>query len=391
MKKSIPALLLLLFLFNALPFAAAQNNTKHKYTDIVRICLAFKSKKPVVLQMKGRVELWDMDSNTRRKLKGSGTLKISKSEQNGGLLIGKFETGKNAKIIFTDETERLVYNGIDYGGDISVRLESDNSVTVIEEIQLEEYLYGVLPKEMNYQWPMEALKAQAVAARTYALKNINQFEAEGFDLHSDVRDQAYIGRSQAHPRIIEAVDATKGQVLAYKGTLLSAFYHANCGGQTSQPIWGKQTSTIPPLSGVKCGMCGWSKNKSWSRSITEKDALEFIRARAKTKKRITKINNIKITRRNKASRALTLQFQTNAGNFSVNANDFRLTYTQLKSTYFTNILKSKNRFVFQGRGYGHGVGMCQEGAKQMAQKKSKYRDILKKYYPNASVITWDKL
>ncbi|HUT86447.1 MAG TPA: SpoIID/LytB domain-containing protein, partial [Elusimicrobiales bacterium] len=251
-----------------------------------------------------------------------------------------------------------------------------------EELELEKYLYGVLPLEMGPRWPMEALKAQAVIARTYALFNKNKYYKQGFDLSNDVKSQAYGANNADHPRVMEAVNSTKGEVLTYKGKLLDAVYHANCGGRTSPPIWGGKA--IEPLSGVKCPYCKNTPNYNWSKEISKEKLLVFCNSRGY---KVKKIKNIKSDYKNRAGRVLKLQFITDIGKFIINTGALRnwIGGNIFKSHYVTQIIPGKDEIKFVGKGYGHGVGMCQNGAMVMAKNKKNYKKILRYYYPGAKI------
>ncbi len=288
-------------------------------------------------------------------------------------------------------TDRLTYDNKSYRGALVVRPNGKGSLSIIEELGLEEYLYGVLPIEMSPSWPMEALKAQAVAARTYALYNMTPDSRNGFDLYSDVRDQAYVGASRDCDAVLEAVQATEGQVLTYDHKLMPAFYHANCGGRTSPPTWGKETDDpMPPLRGTSCGYCSFSKNNEWDTSVSEKKLLDFLASLGYKAKRIRRIS---IGDKNSAGRAATLEFHTDDDDYTVKTSDLRkyLGAQNLRSSYIRKIDDDGGNFIIEGRGYGHGVGMCQDGAKGLAERGYKYTLILRRYYPQAKLMDWHDL
>ncbi|MDD4004892.1 MAG: SpoIID/LytB domain-containing protein [Elusimicrobiaceae bacterium] len=285
-------------------------------------------------------------------------------------------------------TDRLTYSGKSYRGSIVARADGKGSFTLIEELGLEEYLYGVLPIEMSPAWPIEALKAQAVAARTYALYNMTPDSKNGFDLYSDVRDQAYVGASRDCDSVLEAVRATEGEVLTYDGNLIPAFYHANCGGKTSPPAWGKgESDPIPPLRGVSCGYCGFSKNYEWDVSLSARKLLTFLASYGHKAERIKRIT---VSDRNDAGRVSAFEFKTDEDDYTVKTSDLRKYFgaSFLRSSYIKKVYAHGGDFIFEGRGYGHGVGMCQDGAKGLAERGYKYTLILRRYYPSARLMDW---
>ena len=135
------------------------------------------------------------------------------------------------KLVAADGGDRIKLNGRFYRGDLYMRTTAAEKLEVIEHLSIEDYLYGVLPVEMSPDWPLEALKAQAVASRTYALKNANP--KKDYDITDGADTQVYNGASGMNERIIDAVNSTRGEVLKYKGKLITAFFHACCGGHTA--------------------------------------------------------------------------------------------------------------------------------------------------------------
>lgn len=286
------------------------------------------------------------------------------------------------KLLAADGGDRVTLNGRFYKGDIYIQTAADEKLEVIEHLSIEDYLCGVLPKEMSPDWPLEALKAQAVASRTYALKNVNP--KKDYDITDGVDTQVYIGASGVNARIIDAVNSTRGEVLKYKGLLLTAFFHACCGGHTASAnsAWGEDV--VKPLYGVKDPFCPPSHQYKWDFYATTRDLLTFIQKQGAS---ALKIKGIRIYKRDRSGRALTLRFVTDAGSFSVKTSDLRKAFGtyDIKSTLITRIAPLNGGYEFTGRGWGHGVGMCQEGAKFMAYKGGSYKKILRQYYPGASI------
>ena len=286
------------------------------------------------------------------------------------------------KLLAADGGERVTLNGRFYKGDIYIQTAADDKLEVIEHLSIEDYLCGVLPKEMSPDWPLEALKAQAVASRTYALKSVNP--KKDYDITDGVEMQIYIGASGVNARIIDAVNSTRGEVLKYKGSLLTAFFHACCGGHTASAssAWGEDA--VKPLSGVKDPFCSPSHQYKWDFYATTRDLLAFIQKQGAS---ALKIKGIRIYKRDRSGRAVTLRFVTDSGSFSVRTSDLRKAFGthDIKSTLITRITPLNGGYEFTGRGWGHGVGMCQEGAKFMAHKGRDYKKILRQYYPGASI------
>ena len=286
------------------------------------------------------------------------------------------------KLLAADGGNCIKLNGHFYKGDLYMKTTAAEKLEVIEHLSIEDYLYGVLPVEMSPSWPLEALKAQAVASRTYALKSTDP--KKDYDMTDGVETQVYNGASGVNDSIRDAVDSTRGEVLKYKGKLITAFFHACCGGHTTSAnsIWGEVV--IKPLYGVKDPFCSDSTHFSWDYYATTRDLLTFIQNRGAA---ALKIKGIRISTRDRSGRAVKLTFATDAGPFTVDAAELRKSFGtyEIKSTFITRIAPGKGGYEFYGKGWGHGVGMCQDGARQMALNGKTYKKILRQYYPGTSI------
>ena len=286
------------------------------------------------------------------------------------------------KLLAADGGDCVNLNGHFYKGDIYMKTTADDKLEVIEHLSIEDYLYGVLPVEMSPDWPLEALKAQAVASRTYALKNANP--KKDYDITDGADTQVYNGASGMNSRIIDAVRSTRGEVLKYKEKLITAFFHACCGGHTASAssAWGEDV--IKPLYGVRDPFCSDSIHSSWEYYATARDLLSFIQKKGSS---ALKIKGVRISERDRSGRALKLKFATDAGSFTAAAAELRKNFGtyDIKSTFITRITPGSGGYEFYGRGWGHGVGMCQEGAKHMALNGKNYKKILRQYYPGTSI------
>ena len=284
-----------------------------------------------------------------------------------------------------DKTQ-LTFQKNNYTGKLYI-LPSGNTFSVVEHTDLENYLLGVLPYEMSHSWPLEALKAQAVAARTFTLMQIKSNKKTDFDLYNDVRSQMYKGSAKVYDSVRQAVEDTQGQVLTYKGELFNTYYHANCGGGTDDAkIWtGSSAATVKPLQGASCSTDTHSKSYSWKATVPAKSINAFV-----NKKGLSgSVSKIKVAQRTGTKRAVTLQFTTSKGSKNLSCGQFRLAVgsSLLKSCKITSISKSASGFTFEGHGYGHGIGMCQDGAKGMAENGKNYKKILANYFPSSDLTT----
>ncbi len=301
---------------------------------------------------------------------------------------GKEITSSNVAIQVDTKSKKglLKLDGVPYRGKLQIDLRKNQTkLTTVNEVLLEEYLYGVVPNEMSYSWPMEALKAQAVAARTFVLHDLKKHASEGYDVCATTHCQVYSGKQKEHVRTNEAVDTTKGEYLAYNGKAILSLFHASGGGYTehSENVWGKKE---PYLRGVP------DYNKSpWEVKMTIGKLSSALKARGKS---VGEIREIKLSKLEKqpvkesdrgiSGRVRTMTIEGDRGSVQIKGTEMR-SMLGLKSTLFdidqrTFEGKESESFTISGYGFGHGLGMSQWGAKAMAEKKSDYREILKHYY-----------
>lgn len=278
-----------------------------------------------------------------------------------------------------------------FHGSLLLRPNSDSTLTLVQETGIEEYLYGVLAKEMSPEWPAEALKAQAVVSRTFTLGNLGKFGRSGFDLSTDDRSQVYGGLEVRAPRATAAVKATEGQVLYYEGKILKAYFHACCGGATSNvgAIWGNSERAEKPVRGVRDRWCGDSPHMEWTAYFSFVDILAALNRNGRF---AAKLKGIGRGKTDASGHLKTLKFYTEGGTQELRASDFRnwMGSGDLKSTNIVRITRRRRGYEFSGRGFGHGVGLCQWGARAMADKGKTYEQILEHYFPGAEVRTLDE-
>jgi stage II sporulation protein D len=258
---------------------------------------------------------------------------------------------------------------------------SGSRLTTVAAMPLESYLTGVVNGEVDSAWPMEAVRAQVVAARSYALYRMLS-GALLYDVKSDTSDQVYAGVASEDERAAEAVRSTRGQALYRGNAIVPAFFHSSCGGRTSSAadIWGMPH---PSLVSVECGLCSDSPRFRWELSLATGEVVRAIRSLFPS---VSAIRSFGIHRRTEDGRVLILFIDTGEGRTLMDAGDFRkmIGYQKLLSTRFT-LAVSGDRVIFRGAGYGHGVGLCQWGARGGALGGMSYRQILAKYYQGAEV------
>lgn len=293
-------------------------------------------------------------------------------------------------------------------------LSKSEGITIVNRINMEEYLYGVVPAEMEASWPQAALEAQAVAARTYAVANLKRFESRGFDLLATVASQVYNGVTAEKPTTNAAVDATRGRILVYDGKPISAFYTGNNGGYSNncRDIWGFD---LPYLQAVPDKSLAFSpetltpyKLAEWltSRPRTYSSHPQYsgrssyrwtlwvsrvdIENRLKLGESLGRILSVTVTGRSDNGLVTKVSIKGTGGEHTITRDKIRTRLGGLRSNMF--IVEPKmgrdglpDYFIFYGGGWGHGVGMCQSGAAGMAADGYKCEDILKHYYQGVKI------
>jgi stage II sporulation protein D len=260
--------------------------------------------------------------------------------------------------------------------------QNKDRFSVLEEIGIEEYLPGVIEGEMPTLWREEAIQAQVIAARTYAIyQKKNKIDAL---YHINKLDLAYNGSYNYQPKTKEIVDKSRGTVMVYNWELFPGYFHSTCGGHTEDVNIVFSLRSIPPLSGVDCGYCSKSKYYNWKTNL-KKDEIERKLSNAKYK--VKKINRIVTEKTGPGGHSSTIKIEHSGGTKRVNANEFRLIVgpNNLRSTAF-KVKNNGSSLTFAGSGWGHGVGLCQYGTQGMANSGFKWYDILKHYYPEIDLV-----
>jgi len=282
-----------------------------------------------------------------------------------------------------------------YHGALLVYALAEGKVVLVNEVDLEDYLKGVVGKEMNLAEGEEALKAQVIAARTYAvheqrLERLRRVKGEKFDLYDDERSQVYGGMERETDLASRLVDATRGMFVVYEGRLVRAYYSSACGGFT-EPAWevlGEECGRIPPLAGRKCGYCERRAIHRWEAPVVipKKEISERCLPREFQGARI---RSVEVTRALPGGRAveLTVSLENTSKTVRIPAQDFKrgLVSVRLRSTLWDRIEDQGEAVAVSGRGFGHGAGMCQVGAYEMARDGKTAAAILEYYFPSAAV------
>ncbi len=258
------------------------------------------------------------------------------------------------------------------------------------EVELEDYVRGVLAAESSVETELEALQAQAIVSRTFALKNLNRHKADGYDFCSLTHCQRYVAQLAEHNKalILQASDATSGQVLRDdRNQIADVYFHAACGGMTTNldAVWGATSPSY--LRSVKDDYCTTMSHKSWAQTIPTKELLRALQSdeRGNVGRQLAQII---VTKRDPSGRAefITLEGerrkQVRGWEFALIVNRV-LGWNMLKSARF-EVNRTGSNFVFRGSGFGHGLGLCQEGAHVMARRGMTARQIVAQYLPGAN-------
>jgi stage II sporulation protein D len=327
----------------------------------------------------------------------------------------------------------VTYNDKSYRGGIGANRSSASDMSVINYLMMDHYMYGILPKEMSGSWPKEALKAQAVVARNFAITNFNKHADEGYDLCNTTDCQVYGGFSVEAIGSNLAVDETAGDLLYYNDDLVVGYYHSNSGGRTAsiENVW---TSSVPYLVSVEDPYSVGSPNTDWTVMMTPAEIASKL---SEKNYFIGTLKNIRVDEVALDGRIQSISFIGTKGTATLKKEEMRKVfgYVKFKSIWFdiltggelavtnridyskvavsraqvfngrsttplvTNstlsVLGASGRktidmtpstYTFTGHGFGHGIGMSQWGAKKMAEEGFNYKDILYHYYSGTQII-----
>ncbi len=329
---------------------------------------------------------------------------------------GEFIHLGNTPVVFYPHDGRFRVGYREYRGNAEVVLDSYGTFSVINRVRVEDYLYSVLPREMPASANIEALKSQAVIARTYLLNNLRRHVADHFNLCNTTDCQVYGGVRNETPATTEAVDLTRGETLTNGSNLINALFCSTCGGRTAAFNDAWSGAALPSLSSVDDGtefsitdlsnpanlrkflahdkaFCNKSRYHRWTKTYTydqlrklfEESIPEFTN---NPDLEIGTLKDINVTKYSKSGRAQLLVIETTKGNYTFEKDQIRWVMGMLKSTMFVIDKEGSGtgrKFILKGGGWGHGVGLCQTGAMEMAKENYTYDQILLHYYPGAEL------
>ncbi len=414
------------------PAPAPPSSAMPQFTAPVRVLLSSRAAQ-VQVDCKGAVNVWDVQGRALGKLAPPVTIVLAGSSVKARDAAGGF-TAKSLTLAPADGSSLLGYKGRSYRGCFRAAPAMEGGVLLLNVLGLEDYLRGVVPSEMPAKWHPEAVKAQAVAARTYVLKRTAVNRSAQYDVTADVNDQVYLGQSKEHPASDAAIKATEGIVAAYNGQPITAYYHSSGGGRTrkgTEPYLAgvespeespyndwvleyslDELSAILAKGGQRVGRIAYVRHVAVAE---ERDGfrVEFIGDGAT--KQLTAISVRKLlginTCRSPNFKVETLTDILDAlapldGSLKVLVRGSeREEYVKVGSAYAigaesmgkvtgANVLArqpkpSKVRIV--GHGYGHGLGMSQYGAKFMAERGADWKAIILHYYTGVQVVNISEL
>lgn len=297
-------------------------------------------------------------------------------------------------------------DGKPYRGTVLLR-PAATGVTVVNVLDIETYLLGVVPLEIGAGRPpeeLEAVKAQAIAARTYAIRHLGRRSELGFDVYATVMDQVYGGAGAEDPVSTRAVRETRGEVVVYQGEPIEAFYHSTCGGRTAamEEVWPgsprpylRSVSDAKPDGGWFCETSNrfrWSE--SWDHEALTTALSRALRERGVTTGPVTRVEFMTLTGLTESGRAEALLLSTNAGQHRVRGDSIRWVLRPEPNRILNSAAIELHphghgevtALEVRGQGWGHGIGMCQVGAMGRARAGHSYRDILSTYYPGTEIV-----
>lgn len=326
--------------------------------------------------------------------RGQGVVKLNPVEgwsatADGGRLTLRGPDNKTATVagslrIQGPGSTALVFAGRTwYRGALELRPRG-NKVTAVNIVDVEHYLYGVVPSEMSASWPGTALQSQAVAARSYALASLGKHNSRGYDICDTDDCQVYSGAGVESKSSNSAVDATRGVVLTKQGQVLAAYFHSSSGGYTenSEDVWIQKLTHIRavPDFDQKSPHYAWYKNVP-AATLESRLASRGVR--------VGTIKSLNAVTRSYSGRIQKVQVVGSAGATTISGESLRVA-AGLASTLFNVAPRGGNEtqpteFAFAGRGWGHGLGLSQWGARRLSEAGYGYAQILAHYYPGATL------
>lgn len=334
-----------------------------------------------------QAQLWVEGPNGKQAIQteASGSYQVEALDngfilKQGSQSLGRFQ----GKLIVENEASTFQVNGKIYRGQLEFLPDAADrqSLNIVNSVLLEDYLRAVVPSESPASWPIESLKAQALAARTYAVANWGKHAGSGFDMKDDTSDQVYNGVAAEHPATNSAVESTAGQIISYGQRPITALFFSTSGGHTDSAgeVWGTDLPYIQPVPDFDQA----SPKYRWTLERSQNDLQEAV---VKLGLNLGTIASITPLERTPQGRIKNLEIKGSQGSAVVDANKFRFA-ARLYSTLWeveTEGRGARRSFNFNGGGWGHALGMSQYGARQMAADGKSAAEIIHHYYQGVEI------
>ncbi len=346
--------------------------------------VTFQSTKPV------EVYRGDRSGSTWQRLSGQNRIRI---EHRDGLIWVNGTNAGNEPLHLVPVVGAVTHTGTrTYRGSFTVYPLADGGIRVVNRVPMNKYLWSVLGMEMDLTFPMEALRTQAVAARTFALWEMDFQDrdnpASRYDVRNTAGSQVYHGKRVEGPKSRKAVESTRGLILAFENRILHAYYHSTCGGTTehaADAIGVEERPVPPPLQGgVPCPWDDVSPVHSWKQIVTSR------RLRRNVEKINRPVRSMAVSARTTYQRAKTVNVTLAGGDtITLDANQLRYAFPGkdgIASNWYRIERIGNGRFRVRGKGWGHGAGLCQMGAVGAARDDIPFEDILSHYYPGTTIV-----
>jgi stage II sporulation protein D len=382
-RFALPLVIVLL----ALVSSGADKATVKKETNPIIRVLVLDNKSSILLVAKGSYRIYSITPD--KLLTGGYILHTVVSASDTGIMFGQRGLKFSKIRVIVPQGAYILMDGRAFRGSVDIIRKDDSKLMAINRITLEEYLCGVLYNEISHRWPIESIKAQAIAARTFALYQARQNRLQDYDLTSDIYSQVYSGAASERWTTNKAVRMTAGKVLTYKGDIFPAYYHATCAGRTEDAsnLW---NIDLLCLKSVACPYCKDSPHYKWTKQTPLKDLEKKL---DESGYKIGRIKSVKVLSKTSSGRADKLDIRDEADvSCVITAKDFRqmIGPNEVRSLNFEPSI-NQDKLVLNGLGWGHGAGMCQWGAKGQAEKGKKCEEILQSYYPDSEITNIDKI
>lgn len=307
---------------------------------------------------------------------------------NGATLIGNYDTIRfvpnHTEAEFSINPIAPNYRSRIYFGELQLAVEAGRKLHIVNRVPMHYYLAGVIESESGSGQSLEYYKVQAIISRTYALKNIHKHAKEGFMLTDLVNCQVYKNKARYNDDIYKAVSATDGMVIVDEElNLITAAFYSNSGGQTanSEDVW---NNPLPYLRSIKDPYSEGQNNAKWTKRINRMEWLRYLQ------------NTYQYPVHDSLARRKALNFKQYSRKaffvdpaYGIPLRDIRRDY-KLKSSYFS-LSEEGSSVVFNGKGFGHGVGLSQEGAMKMVREGYSHKQVIHYYFTGTHLISFDLL